>query len=133
MQKNKIIPIILGIVIVAGVMFLVLIQSTRSNKVDNKTYSNETFSSTTTQEQPTIKSQYTLAQVATHNDSSSCWSAINGFVYDLTSWISNHPGGEGAILSICGKDGSNAFNNQHGGQGRPENILETFKIGTLIK
>lgn len=74
---------------------------------------------------------YTLAQVATHADSKSCWSAINGGVYDLTSWINNHPGGKFAILSICGKDGSDSFNGKHGGQARPMSELVNFKIGTL--
>ena len=76
-------------------------------------------------------SGYTMAEVAAHNNSASCWSAINGNVYDLTSWIGQHPGGQQAILSICGKDGSAAFNAQHGGQRRPANELAGFKIGAL--
>lgn len=79
-------------------------------------------------------SGYTLADVAKHASQSSCWSAINGTVYDLTSWISKHPGGESAILSICGKDGSAAFNNQHGGQRKPEQELASLpKIGALAQ
>ena len=74
---------------------------------------------------------YTLADVTLHNSGASCWSAINGGVYDLTSWINQHPGGPQAILIICGKDGSSAFNNQHGGQRRPSNELAGFKIGIL--
>ncbi len=75
---------------------------------------------------------FTLAQVATHNSEPDCYSAINGKVYDLTAWIHQHPGGDRAILSICGKDGSAAFNDQHGGQSRPENILSGFEIGILV-
>lgn len=74
---------------------------------------------------------YGMAEVATHNSASSCWSAVNGSVYDLTSWISEHPGGSRAILGICGKDGSAAFNNQHEGERRPANELAGFKIGLL--
>ncbi len=74
-----------------------------------------------------------MAVVATHNSGSSCWTAINGSVYDVTSWINQHPGGPDAILSLCGKDGSAAFNGQHGGQARPANELATFKIGVLAK
>lgn len=76
---------------------------------------------------------YTMTQVATHASASSCWSVINGGVYDLTSWIGQHPGGSKAILGICGKDGSSAFNDQHGGQRRPANELTGFKIGALAK
>lgn len=78
--------------------------------------------------QPTV---YTMADVAEHNSASSCWTAINGSVYDVTSWIDQHPGGAAPILSLCGTDGSSAFNAQHGGQRRPESELATFKIGTL--
>lgn len=74
---------------------------------------------------------YTLAQVAAHATAQSCWSAVNGGVYDLTSWISRHPGGSSAIESMCGKDASADFNAQHTGQSKPENELASFKIGIL--
>ncbi len=74
---------------------------------------------------------FTMADVAKHNSESSCYSAINGEVYDLTDWIDKHPGGPQRILSICGKDGSSAFNQQHGNQPRPANELANFKIGSL--
>jgi cytochrome b involved in lipid metabolism len=76
---------------------------------------------------------YTLADVAKHTTQSSCWTTIDGNVYDLTAWISQHPGGAAAILSLCGKDGSAAFNAQHGGQARPAAELASFLIGTLTK
>jgi cytochrome b involved in lipid metabolism len=81
----------------------------------------------------TTVTSYTMANVATHNNASSCWTAINGNVYDVTSWINQHPGGSEAILSLCGTDGSSAFDAQHGGQRRPEQELASFKIGTLVK
>lgn len=82
----------------------------------------------------TVTSQtYTLADVAKHNNKTSCWTVVNGGVYNVTSWISQHPGGEQAIISMCGIDGSDAFNGQHGGQRRPANELASFKIGTLAQ
>jgi cytochrome b involved in lipid metabolism len=76
---------------------------------------------------------YSMSDVQQHKDGTSCWTAINGNVYDVTKWINQHPGGANAILSLCGTDGSSAFNDQHGGQRRPENELASFKIGTLSK
>ena len=73
----------------------------------------------------------TMTDVAQHNSAVSCWSVINGNVYDLTGWISRHPGGSSRILSICGKDGSSAFNGQHGGQGAPASTLSGFLLGPL--
>ena len=74
----------------------------------------------------------TMAQVKANNSVSSCWSVINGNVYDLTSWISGHPGGRSAIISICGVDGSSAFNSQHSGQSRPEARLASYLLGKLV-
>lgn len=74
---------------------------------------------------------YTMADVAKHADASSCWSAINGNVYDLTKWVNQHPGGPRVILGLCGKDGTSGFVGQHGGQSRPETVLKGFLLGPL--
>ncbi len=99
----------------------------QSPTAETATTSTQTNTTGTTQAPP----NYTLATVAQHNSASSCWTAINGNVYDLTNWINQHPGGPGAILSICGKDGSAAFNDQHGGQRRPANELAGFLLAPL--
>ncbi|MBK8470445.1 MAG: cytochrome b5 domain-containing protein [Actinomycetales bacterium] len=74
---------------------------------------------------------YTMAQVATHNTKESCWAVVSGGVYDLTSWVDRHPGGEDAIRGLCGTDGTAAFTTQHSGAALPTNTLAGFKIGTL--
>lgn len=86
-----------------------------------------------TSQKPTASASqgYTMTDVAHHNSASSCWSAINNTIYDLTDWVDHHPGGRAAILMICGKDGSPLFNMQHGGQSRPNAILEKYKLGSL--
>lgn len=75
---------------------------------------------------------FTMAEVAMHSSAQSCWSAINGNVYDLTSWIPNHPGGPDKILQLCGTDGSAKFNGQHGGSPQQATVLAGFKIGVLV-
>lgn len=74
---------------------------------------------------------YTLADVKLHNTKASCWTAVMGSVYDVTPWISQHPGGSAAIIGMCGIDASAAFNGQHGGASRPASELASFKIGVL--
>lgn len=78
------------------------------------------------------KTGYTLAEVAAHSTQSSCWTTINGSVYDLTSYISRHPGGEKNIMKVCGKDGAALFEDQHGGDSKPESRLDSLYIGDLI-
>ena len=81
---------------------------------------------------PTIAG-YTMEQVKANNTSQKCWSAINGQVYDLTTWISSHPGGAGAISSLCGTDGTSAYINQHKGQTQPASRLAGYLLGPLNK
>lgn len=75
----------------------------------------------------------TMAQVATHNSRTSCWAVISGSVYDLTSWIPMHPGGEQNILQLCGTDGTAKFTTQHGNNSRAKGVLAGFKIGVLAQ
>jgi len=52
---------------------------------------------------------------------------------DLTNWISSHPGGAGAITSLCGTDGTASFKGQHGGSGQPASRLAGYLLGPLAK
>ena len=81
---------------------------------------------------PTIAG-YTMEQVKANNTAQKCWSAINGQVYDLTTWISSHPGGASAITSMCGTDGTTAYINQHKGQTQPASRLAGYLLGPLNK
>ncbi len=73
----------------------------------------------------------TAAEVAAHNSATDCWSIVKGNVYNLTSYIQRHPGGSSVLESICGRDGSAAFSNQHNGQGKPNNVLSGFLLGAV--
>jgi cytochrome b involved in lipid metabolism len=75
---------------------------------------------------------YTLAQVSERNSAAECWVVIDGGVYDLTQWIRSHPGGSGAILNLCGKDGTASFTSQHGGQAGPSSTLDGYYLAPLV-
>lgn len=81
----------------------------------------------------TKATSYTLEMVKQNNSEKSCWSIIDGYVYDLTKWINSHPGGAGAIRSLCGVDGTAAFKAQHLNQYKPEQRLESFQLGPLSR
>jgi cytochrome b involved in lipid metabolism len=74
---------------------------------------------------------YAMTDVAAHASVDSCWSAINGSVYDLTTWIDRHPGGPERISGLCGKDGTAKFTMKHSGAPRPQAMLVLLKIGML--
>ena len=75
---------------------------------------------------------YTLARVSERNSAAECWVVIDGGVYDLTQWILSHPGGSGAILNLCGKDGTASFISQHGGQARPSSTLDGYYLAPIV-
>ena len=73
----------------------------------------------------------TMAEVEVNDSEESCWSVIDGQVYDLTEWISKHPGGASRIIQLCGTDGTSLFQGQHGGSSGPESTLEGYLLGPL--
>jgi cytochrome b involved in lipid metabolism len=83
---------------------------------------------------PTVtKVGYTMTQVRANNTAANCWAVIDDSVYDLTNWIKSHPGGSGAIVGLCGTDGSSSFSAKHGNQSRPAAQLNSYRLGPLAK
>ena len=52
-------------------------------------------------------------------------------MYDVTSFVSRHPAGSADIRDMCGRDATEDFLGEHGGQGEPEKWLATLRIGTV--
>ena len=80
-----------------------------------------------------VAAGYTMERVKANGTSSSCWTVISGNVYDLTKWIGSHPGGSGAITSLCGTDGTSGFMAMHRNQSKPESRLAGYLLGPLAK
>lgn len=78
--------------------------------------------------------QISLFEVNLHNKKDDCWIVIEKQVYDITDFISKHPGGE-IIVSACGTDATEKFNSRpilgtsHSSLARK--MLEKLKIGSL--
>ncbi len=81
----------------------------------------------------TVAAGYTMAQVRANNGRAKCWTVISENVYDLTAWIGDHPGGAGAIVSLCGTDGTQSFLAMHRNQSKPESRLAGYLLGPLAK
>ena len=59
------------------------------------------------------KQKISPAEVAKHNKPDDCWVVINGYVYDLTRFLPNHPGGQDVIKFNAGKDVTAIFEPLH--------------------
>lgn len=84
---------------------------------------------------------YSVGEINRHAAADDCWTIIGSKVYDITKYISSHPGGE-AILAACGTDGTTLFNTRTDsngetiGSGTPHSetafkILGNYFIGNL--
>ena len=83
------------------------------------------------------KKAFTLAEVKKHNKKGDAWTLIENKVYNISSWIPKHPGGD-IIMQAVGKDATQLFN----ARGHPSYVkktilpkyyIGTLKIGTLKK
>jgi cytochrome b involved in lipid metabolism len=64
---------------------------------------------------------FTEAEIAKHNSEGDLWVIIEGKVYDLTTFLPDHPGGKKAIMLFAGKDATEEFNMLH-----PPNVLKKY-------
>ncbi|KAI9266119.1 cytochrome b5 [Sporodiniella umbellata] len=69
-------------------------------------------------------------EVAKHNSKNDLWLTIHNKVYDITAFISEHPGGEEVLIDEGGKDATEAFEDiGHSDEARE--MLEEYLVGTL--
>lgn len=87
----------------------------------------------TTTGQTAAKAKFTRTQVSQHAAATDCWTIIGKNVYDLTSYVNQHPGGPSRIIGICGANGSSAFKGQHMSDRGVAQVLASFKVGKLKK
>merc|ERR1739845_307308 len=70
---------------------------------------------------------YSMDEVAKHTTKSDCWVVLHNRVLDVTSFLSQHPGGELAILTFAGKDASAEFDMIH-----PPDVIEKYAPDAII-
>jgi cytochrome b involved in lipid metabolism/monoamine oxidase len=78
------------------------------------------------------KKAFTLAEIKKHNKKGDAWTLIENKVYNISSWIPKHPGGE-IIMQAVGKDATQLFNSRGHPSYVKKTILPKYYIGTLKK
>ncbi|KAF6822738.1 cytochrome b2 [Colletotrichum plurivorum] len=54
-----------------------------------------------------------LADLSKHNSKSDCWIAVHSKVWDITDFISEHPGGPSVLLKCAGSNATKIFDEVH--------------------
>ncbi|KAL2003672.1 hypothetical protein VTN02DRAFT_2822 [Thermoascus thermophilus] len=74
--------------------------------------------------------EFTFQEVASHNTKKDLYMVIHDKVYDVTSFVDEHPGGEEVLLDVGGQDSTEAFEDV-GHSDEAREILAGLQVGTL--
>ncbi|XP_050373449.1 cytochrome b5 [Argentina anserina] len=79
---------------------------------------------------PTLTKLYTMKEASQHNTKDDCWIVIDGKVYDVSTYMDDHPGGDDVILATTGQDATDEFEDAGHSKSAKE-LMETMCIGEL--
>ncbi|MEJ1276074.1 cytochrome b5 type B isoform X2 [Cricetulus griseus] len=78
---------------------------------------------------PSVK-YYRLEEVAKRNSAEETWMVIHGRVYNITRFLSEHPGGEEVLLEQAGADATESFEDV-GHSPDAREMLKQYYIGDV--
>lgn len=70
--------------------------------------------------------QFSITEVAKHNSEKDCWIIIHNVVYDVTSFIEEHPGGRDILIQLAGKDATVDFESVGHSKGNLKGFTNDF-------
>lgn len=74
--------------------------------------------------------QYFFSEISKHDMDNDLWFVYNRKVYDITSFVDEHPGGADTLMSVAGKDGTAEFDSV-GHSAEAIELLEKFYVGEV--
>ena len=128
MKKSAIFVLIFTFVIIG--MFYSISNKPKTKKIPNS-ISTPTVAVTSTPVPTSVpaSAKMTVDQVVMHNTRNDCFLVINSNVYDVSLFISEHPGGQGKIIGNCGQEVTGIFAQIH--SNFAWDLLAKYKIGQI--
>ena len=78
-----------------------------------------------------MSNAYTYHDVQQHRSAESCWVVLYGNVYDVTSFLPEHPGGSKIILQLAGTDATEEYDPIHPPGTLEESLPAEANLGTF--
>jgi len=139
--RKKLIGITIVAILVAGLGLFAYDKLQQKNSSSGAINHGPIYQETDPEETIPQSTLYSVEEVKMHNKKEDCWTIINERVYNISLYISRHPGGD-EILRACGEDATSMFMNRHDvkgnaiGSGMPhsssaQSQLESLQIGTV--
>lgn len=132
--------VVFGIIIVATLGIIGFAVFGMGNEPTTSSSPGTSSQNTTSNQQPNENNAnletYTTDEVAMHATEEDCWTIIEGNVYDITSYIPRHSGGD-EILRACGVDSTTLFTQrktdegERVGSGTPHSSSATAQLSSL--
>ncbi|XP_057543134.1 cytochrome b5 [Amaranthus tricolor] len=79
---------------------------------------------------PTLTKLVSMQEASEHNSKDDCWVVIDGKVYDVTSYLDEHPGGDDVLLTATGKDAKEEFEDVGHSQDARD-MLKNYFVGEI--
>ncbi|KJY01271.1 mitochondrial cytochrome b2 like protein [Zymoseptoria brevis] len=73
----------------------------------------------------------TYQEVQQHRSTESCWVILYGSVYDVTSFLPDHPGGSKIILQLAGSDATEEYDPVHPPGTLEQSLPASAKLGSI--
>ncbi|CAK3974668.1 Cytochrome b2, mitochondrial [Lecanosticta acicola] len=74
---------------------------------------------------------FTYDEIQQHRSKESCWVVLYGNVYDVTSFLPDHPGGSKIILQLAGSDATEEYDPIHPPGTLEDSLPESAKLGKI--
>ena len=104
--------------------------NTSNNNNNTSNNNNITRNNNTRKRGGNNKRNISLGEVKKHNKKNDAWTIIENKVYNISSWIPKHPGGE-IIMQAVGKDATQLFLNNNHPSYVKKTILPKYYVGNL--
>ncbi|KID82932.1 cytochrome b5 [Metarhizium guizhouense ARSEF 977] len=77
-----------------------------------------------------MSKEFTIEELSKYNTKEELFVAIRGYVYDVTGFLEDHPGGDEVLIDVAGQEATEAYDDA-GHSEDADKTLDKFLVGRL--